>query len=435
MTDRPRSFDPSRAVFLLGLPSWREGALPPLPVVVVAGRSNVGKSSFINMLLRRRGLARASSTPGRTRMLNFFDVDGRFVMADVPGYGFANAPKEEAAAWAAGVRDFVRRADAIVLVILLLDVRRDPSPEDLAFVRTVREAGRELLLVVTKADKEGRGKAAARLRLIAQALGESPAKLLLTSAEKGAGRSEVWGAVGRSLGMNLGGKRAKMAEGKLLDVVTIDGPAGAGKSTVARALAAKLGWGYLDTGAMYRAVGLKADRLGIPFTDDAALKAMCEATAIELAKDAEGGLTLLLDGEDVSRAIRENRVSALASGVSQSLPVREAMGRFQRRVGESAPTVTEGRDQGTVIFPDARLKVFLTASPEARAGRRAGDLSAMGGEADKSRILAELNARDEQDSNRAHAPLKPAPDAHVVDTTGIPVEGVVEIIAGLLAGS
>lgn len=429
MTERAQRFDPSRSSFLLGFPNWKEGMMPPLPLVVVAGRSNVGKSSFINMLLRRKNLARTSSTPGRTRMLNFFDVDGRLILADVPGYGYANAPKGEAAAWYAGVRDFIRRADSIALVILLLDVRREPSPDDLAFVQLVRESGRELLMVVTKADKEGRGKASARARAIAGALGVEPKSLILTSSVESEGRGAVWAAIGDRVGLPGRASRKKAAK---IDVVTIDGPAGAGKSTVAKALAARLGWGYLDTGAMYRAVGLKADRLGISMDDDAALKAMCAVTKLELKRDPEGGLVVLLDGEDVSRAIRENRVSLLASAVSKSLPVREAMGGFQRSIGLAGPTVTEGRDQGTVIFPDARLKIFLTASAEARAKRRVGDLSMMGGSPDEGEILAEINARDEADSSRAHAPLKAAEDAYVVDTTGLDVNGVVEAIIALL---
>lgn len=429
MTERNARFDPSRSSFLLGFPNWKEGMMPPLPLVVVAGRSNVGKSSFINMLLRRKSLARTSSTPGRTRMLNFFDVDGRLILADVPGYGYANAPKGEAAAWYAGVRDFIRRADRIALVILLLDVRRDPSPDDLAFVDLVRVAGRELLMVVTKADKEGRGKSATRARAIAAALGVEPKALILTSSVEGDGRGAVWAAIGDRVGLP---GRSPKKKGAKIDVVTIDGPAGAGKSTVARALAARLDWGYLDTGAMYRAVGLKADRLGISMDDDAALKEMCARTKLELKKDAEGGLVVLLDGEDVSRLIRENRVSSLASAVSKSLPVREAMGGFQRTIGLAGPTVTEGRDQGTVIFPDARLKIFLTASARARAARRVGDLVAMGGTPDEGSILAEINARDEADSSRAHAPLKAADDAHVVDTTGLDVAGVVEAIVALL---
>ena len=219
-----------------------------------------------------------------------------------------------------------------------------------------------------------------------------------------------------------------------LRVLAIDGPAGAGKSTVARAAAKALGMNYLDTGAMYRAVGLKADRLGVALDDDEGLRAMCGRTAIEMDRDETGGLRIRLDGEDVSAAIRENRVSALASKVSASKPVRDAMGVFQRRIGEAAPTVAEGRDMGTVVFPDAFLKVFLTASPEKRADRRALELASRGEPADRGRILAEIKGRDEADSSRAHAPLKPAADAVMVDTSDRTIEEVVSEIVRLAGG-
>ncbi|GAB4260334.1 (d)CMP kinase [Deferrisoma sp.] len=219
---------------------------------------------------------------------------------------------------------------------------------------------------------------------------------------------------------------------RLLDVVAIDGPSGAGKSTVARAVARALGWTYVDTGAMYRAVGLKADREGVALDDDAGLDALCRMTRIEFREDAEGQNRIFLDGEDVSEAIREHRVSDLASRVSARKPVREAMGRYQRRLGERSPSVLEGRDIGTVIFPDARVKVFLTASAEERARRRTEELRQRGQEVAYERVLADIEARDRNDSSRAHAPLRPAEDAVVIDTTGLPVEEVVARIVNLV---
>lgn len=424
MLESRKRFDPARSKFAISLPKWKEGALPEMPVVVVAGRSNVGKSSFINMILKRKALARTSSTPGRTQALNFFDVDGRLYLADVPGYGYAKAPPAEVKRWTENVRHFVRECRSIALVVQLLDIRRDPSPDDAAFAEIVREAGKKLLIVVTKADKEGRGKHAARQKAIAAAMGVGAGELLLTSSTEGKGRAETWKKIMEAQGVAKSGGK--------IDVIAIDGPAGAGKSTIAKAVAKALGWDYLDTGAMYRAVGLKADRLGIALDDDAALAKMCAETALELGHDETGAFKITLDGEDVSRAIRENRVSALASAVSARKPVRDAMGAFQRRVGEAHPTVAEGRDMGTVVFPDARLKVFLTASPEKRAERRVGDLIAMGQPADRDKILAEIAARDGNDSSREHAPLKAAGDAVDVDTSEMTVEEVVAAIARLI---
>lgn len=427
MPDSSERIDPSRAKFIFSLPRWKEGMAPDLPMVVVAGRSNVGKSSFINMLLKRKNLARTSCTPGRTQLLNFFDVDGRLILVDVPGYGYAKAPPEEVRRWTENVRDLVREARGIRLVIQLLDIRRDPSKDDLAFAGLVKEAGKELLLVVTKADKEVKGKRLGRLTAIAKEMGVEKGGILLTSSEEGIGRQEVWKKVLVATGL----VRQRIAgEPEKLKVVALDGPAGSGKSTVARAVAKALGWNYLDTGAMYRAVGLKAHRLGISMEDDPALEKMCAETKLQMSAGEDGTLKILMDGMDVSAAIRENQVSSLASMISARKPVREAMGRFQRKIGEGSPTVAEGRDMGTVIFPDAKVKIFLTASPETRAKRRAAELAAMGQEADYERILSEIIKRDGDDSSREHAPLKPAEDAYHLDTSDKGIEEVVrEIVA------
>ena len=198
-------------------------------------------------------------------------------------------------------------------------------------------------------------------------------------------------------------------------VVAIDGPAGAGKSTVARAVARALGFTYLDTGAMYRCVGLAAARRGVAPADVAG------AIAIEL------GERVLLDGEDVTEAIRTPEASEGASRAAADPAVREAMVAQQRRIVADGDWVAEGRDIGTVVAPDAAVKVFLTASPEERARRRAEQIGA-----DVRTVLAEQRIRDERDSTREHAPLAPAPDAVELDTTGLKLEDVVARVTALV---
>jgi cytidylate kinase len=207
-------------------------------------------------------------------------------------------------------------------------------------------------------------------------------------------------------------------------VVTIDGPAGAGKSTVARGVAARLGWRFLDTGAMYRAVALAALRRGMNPDDEAALGNLVER--IEVALD---GATVRLDGEDVSAAIRTPEVAVASSRVASCPAVRARLVEWQRRFAEGGPTVTEGRDQGTVVFPTADCKVFLTASPAERASRRCAELAAGGRSVDRDEVLREQNERDARDSRRAIGPLRPAADALIVDTTGLAIDDVIALIA------
>jgi cytidylate kinase len=198
-------------------------------------------------------------------------------------------------------------------------------------------------------------------------------------------------------------------------VVAIDGPAGAGKSTVARAVAERLGFRYLDSGAMYRAVALAHLEQG----GDAAERAA--KSRIEL------GERVVLDGRDVTEAIRAPEVTEEASRIATSRDVRQAMVRKQRELVREGDWVAEGRDIGTVVAPDAKLKIFLTASPEARARRRALDL-----DTDWRIVLRDQRLRDAQDSERAHSPLRPAPDAIELDTTDRPPEDVIAQIAGLV---
>lgn len=204
-------------------------------------------------------------------------------------------------------------------------------------------------------------------------------------------------------------------------VIAIDGPAGAGKSTVARALAAELGFTYLDSGAMYRCVALAALRAGADLDDPEAVAALASAPAIGLA-----GERVELDGEDVSAAIREPAVSAASSRVSVHPGVREAMVARQRRLIAAGRYVAEGRDIGTVVSPDSPLKVFLTASPEERARRRA----AQTGEGVEA-VLAAQRERDARDEGREHSALRPAEDAVELDTTDLTLDEVVAQIATL----
>lgn len=424
-------FQPSRCTFLSSATGPKKGAPEPgLPEVAVAGRSNVGKSSFINFLLGRKGLARTSSTPGRTQLLNFFEVDGRLVVVDLPGYGYARAPQEAVRRWMAGVEWYVRERPVLAGVVLLLDARREPSSDDRAFVELARRAGRPVLAVVTKIDKLPKGQRGRALAVIGEALRFAPDDLVSTSAKEGLGRAVAWRRIIEMVERTVSLEGAGTPTGSAR-VVAIDGPSGAGKSTVARLLAARLGWTHLDTGAMYRCVGLKAHRSGVPLDDDGALASLCDRTTLAFGRTAGGELQVLLDGEDVSEAIREHRVSELASLVSARKPVRDAMSRFQRQLGLETPSVLEGRDIGTVVFPDALLKVYLTASDDERADRRVQELRARGQAVDRAVVLADLRRRDDNDSSREHAPLRAADDAVVVDTTGQTIDEVVERLAAL----
>ena len=204
-------------------------------------------------------------------------------------------------------------------------------------------------------------------------------------------------------------------------VIAIDGPAGAGKSSVARALAVRLGFTYLDSGAMYRCVALAALEAGAALDDDAALGGLAGSLAIGL-----DGERVLLDGREVSTSIREPRVTEAASQVSVHPAVREALVAEQRRLIAAGRYVAEGRDIGTVVSPEAPLKVFLTASPEERAQRRA----AQTGE-DPAAVLAAQGERDARDEGREHSALRPAQDAIEIDTTGLALDDVVGRIEAL----
>ena len=197
--------------------------------------------------------------------------------------------------------------------------------------------------------------------------------------------------------------------------IAIDGPAGAGKSTLARRLAGRLGFLYIDTGAMYRAVALWARRLGVAWDDAARLEQLARESRIELGPDGR----VSLNGEDVSEAIRDPEISEGASRVSAIPGVRRALVEKQQEMGRQASVVMEGRDIGTVVFPEAEVKIYLDATPEERARRRMKDLAARGVAADFAQVLEEMKRRDQRDSTRADSPLRQAPDAIYVDSTGM----------------
>ena len=210
--------------------------------------------------------------------------------------------------------------------------------------------------------------------------------------------------------------------------VAIDGPAGAGKSTIARAAAKKFGFIYVDTGAIYRTVGLAASRAGVSGKDAAAVEALLPGLTIRFDYGEDGTQRMFLNGEDVSGLIRTPEISAYASQVSQIPAVRAFLLDMQREMARTQSVVMDGRDIGTVVLPDAGLKIFLTASAEARAKRRLLELREKDPDADFETVLRDIIARDEADMNRETAPLKQAPDAVLVDTTELTLE---ESIAAL----
>ena len=206
-------------------------------------------------------------------------------------------------------------------------------------------------------------------------------------------------------------------------VVTIDGPSGSGKGTIAALLARELGWAFLDSGALYRLTALAALNQGVDFADTAALAVVATTLDVQFLP-AEDGLVILLAGERVGDSLRTEEVGAMASRVAALPAVRAALLQRQRDFARHPGLVADGRDMGTVVFPDATVKVFLTASAEERAKRRFEQLHRKGINASFDRLLADIQARDERDSQRTVAPLKPADDAIILDSTQMTIQEV-----------
>lgn len=220
-------------------------------------------------------------------------------------------------------------------------------------------------------------------------------------------------------------RRASPRTGRRV-VVAIDGPAGAGKSTAALRVAQRLGYVLVDTGALYRGVALAAKERGVAWSDGEAVGDVARQVSLRFENDPEGAPRLMLDGRDRSKDIRAPNISQSASEVSRHAAVREALLSLQRELGAEGGVVLEGRDIGTVVFPDAEVKVFLTASVGVRAERRHRELEGRGVASDLGEVRSEIEVRDARDSGREVAPLKPAPDALVLDTTPFDLDQVVD---------
>ncbi|MBR2706135.1 MAG: (d)CMP kinase [Mogibacterium sp.] len=209
--------------------------------------------------------------------------------------------------------------------------------------------------------------------------------------------------------------------------VAIDGPGGTGKSTIAKAVAERFGIEYIDTGAMYRALGLKSKRLAVDPADESEVRTMLDDTVI----DFSGGRTML-DGEDVSGLIRTGEISMAASDISKLAIVRAKVDEVSRHLAATKDVVMEGRDIGTTVIPDAEVKIFMTASPEIRAKRRYDQLIEAGKEADYDQIYKETMERDYQDSHREVSPLRQAEDAVLLDTSDLTLEGSIDAVARII---
>lgn len=215
-------------------------------------------------------------------------------------------------------------------------------------------------------------------------------------------------------------------------ILTIDGPSGVGKGTVARVMAQELGWQLLDSGALYRILALAAVDAGLALDDETAVAALAGALEIRFEVDAQGAEQIWVAGSERSNEVRDEATGGLASEIAVLPQVREALLQRQRDFAELPGLVADGRDMGTVVFPQAALKLFLDASAEERARRRHRQLSDAGMDANIDRLCSEIRARDERDRNRVEAPLKPADDAICIDTTSLSVDAVLQQVRDLL---
>jgi len=219
-----------------------------------------------------------------------------------------------------------------------------------------------------------------------------------------------------------------MTDSIVVPVVAIDGPSGSGKGTIARRVAESLGWHLLDSGALYRLVGLDAVRKNIPLDDEMALAELARDLDVQFASDSTGDEQIVLDGEDVTAAVRTEDAGTAASAVAGFQAVRDALLGRQRAFRQAPGLVADGRDMGTQVFVDAALKVFLTASPEERAIRRHKQLNDKGIDVSLAAVSRDIADRDKRDSERSVAPLRPAEDARILDSSGKPIEAVTQIV-------
>ncbi|GAA6134321.1 (d)CMP kinase [Oceaniserpentilla sp. 4NH20-0058] len=219
-----------------------------------------------------------------------------------------------------------------------------------------------------------------------------------------------------------------MNQVKSVPVLTIDGPGGAGKGTICHKVAKQLGWHLLDSGALYRLTAVAAQKHGVELTNEASVSVLAKHLDVQFIPQDDGLVNTILEGEDVSLDIRTEEVGAMASKVAALPQVREALLERQRDFAQAPGVVADGRDMGTVVFPQAPVKIYLTASAEERAKRRYLQLQEKGIEADIIKILAEIQERDERDMNREVAPLKPADNALIVECTNMSIEQVLDIV-------